>query len=239
MEPSLSGKAYEVIKRDIITCVLEPGQQIAQPQLAEKHRIGLTPVREALRRLAQEGFVQAIPRFGYIVSPVTFADVYEVYELRAIVESAAVRLAAIRAADEQLTKILKSASFTYVYRDRESYSHFLALNKEWHRSVVAIAGNQRMVDLISKTLDELTRVFHLGLDLRDSAEEMRSEHLALAAALRDRDPDRAEKIVQSQIARSQARVLEALTNRLGNAPPSSLQQTMQVRPRDPDSQRKS
>jgi DNA-binding FadR family transcriptional regulator len=85
-----------------------------------------------------------------------------------------------------------------------------------------------LVDLVSRFLDELTRVFHLGLDLRDSAEEMRDEHLALAQALCSRDPDQAEQIVQSQIARSQNRVLEALIRRLDGSTLGDLSGTVQV-----------
>lgn len=229
MSQSLADKAYEVTKADIITCVLEPGQQIVQSQLAEKYQIGMTPIREALQRLTQEGFVQPVPRFGYIVSPITFSDVREIYELRAIVESAAARLSAVRGAQERLEKIRTSADFSYVYKDRHSYVEFLARNNDFHRSIAEAADNQRLVDLVSKLLDELTRVFHLGLDLRDSAEEMRDEHLALAQALCDRDPDRADQIVQSQIARSQNRVLEALIRRLGGSSPDDLSGTVQVK----------
>jgi len=88
------------------------------------------------------------------------------------------------------------------------------LNADFHRSLGLLAGNQRLADQISKVLDQLTRVFHLGLDLRDSTDEMRDEHLMLAQALSDRDPDRAEQIAQAQISRSQQRVLEALTDSL-------------------------
>jgi DNA-binding GntR family transcriptional regulator len=229
MSQSLAGKAYEIVKGEIITCALQPGQQIVQSQLAERYQIGLTPVREALQRLAQEGFVQPIPRFGYIVSPVTLSDVREIFELRSIVESSAARLAAVRGLQEQLTKILASADFTYVYKERQSYTDFLAHNADFHRSIAVAARNQRLVDLVSKLLDELTRVFHLGLDLRDSAEEMRDEHLALAQVLCDRDPDRAEQIVQSQIVTSQNRILEALTRRISGIPSGNLSDAVQVR----------
>lgn len=214
MAVSLADKAYEVIKADIITCVLRPGQQIAQPRLAERYGMGLTPVREALQRLAQEGFVQAVPRFGYIVSPIAISDVYEIYELRSIAESAAARLAAVRGSQEDLRRIAEQADFTYRYRDRQSYTLFLTLNSEFHLAIAVASGNKRLADLIARLLDELLRVFHLGLDLRDSAEEMRDEHVALATALLERDPIRAEQLVQSQIARSQRRVLEALTAQL-------------------------
>ena len=214
MSPSLSDTAYEAIKKEIITCALEPGQQIVQHQLAARHGIGLTPIREALQRLALEGFVQPIPRFGYIVSPITFSDVHEIFELRSILESAAARLASLRATDQQLAEFSAAANFTYVFKDPDSYSSFLELNADFHHSLGLLAGNQRLADQISKVLDQLTRVFHLGLDLRDSTDEMRDEHLMLAQALSDRDPDRAEQIAQAQISRSQQRVLEALTDSL-------------------------
>ena len=228
MNPSLSDQAYHMIKTEIITCIFEPGQQIAQPQLAERYQVGMTPIREPLQRLAQEGFVHPIPRFGYVVSPITFSDVHEIYELRSILESSAACLAATRGTENQLQKIADSADFTYVYKDRQTYSDFLALNADFHHSIAIIAGNQRLADQISGLLDEMTRIFHLGLDLRDSAEEMRDEHLALVKALCDRAPDRAEQLVRSQIAHSKQRVLEALTHRL-----SVLAQTIQVKPFDP------
>lgn len=230
MDRSLSEKAYETIKAEIITCALRPGQQIAQRQLADQYQVGMTPVREALQRLAQEGFVQPIPRFGYVVSPVTFSDVHEIYELRSIAESAAVRLAAVRGSQEQLESISEAAGFTYTYGRRESYREFLERNAAFHRAIAAAAGNQRLVDLISRLLDELTRVFHLGLDLRDSAGEMRDEHVTVARALCDRDPDRAEQIVRSQIERSQQRVLEALLYQASSVP-RSLAQAVQIEPR--------
>jgi DNA-binding GntR family transcriptional regulator len=78
-------------------------------------------------------------------------------------------------------------------------------------------------------LDELTRVFHLGIAIRDSAEEMRIEHKMLVEALRKRDPDEAERIVQAQITRSQQLVLEALVPAAGGMS-STLGQTVQIRP---------
>lgn len=210
---SLSDRAYDIIKNDIITCVLEPGQQIAQRQLVERYRLGTTPIREALQRLVQDGLVQPIPRFGYIINPITLSDVREIFELRSILESAAARLAVERGTQEEIERISHEATFTYVYRDRSSYSEFLSRNAEFHRSVAVAAGNQRLADQISRLLDEMTRVFHLGLDLRDSAAEMRDEHMSLARALRAHDGNQAAHIAHAQIARSQERVLEALTSR--------------------------
>ena len=215
---SLSDQAYRLLKNDIITCEFPPGEQIAQAALNERYQIGITPIREALQRLSLEGFVQSIPRLGYIVTPITFSDVHEMYELRTIVEVAAARLAALRAPQDALEKLIARADFSYVYQDIESYKDFLGQNRDFHIGIARLSGNQRLVDLISNLLDELTRLFHLGLSIRDSAAEMHDAHTALAQAIRERNPDRAEQIVHNEIEMSKNRVLEALTGR--NNPPS-------------------
>ncbi len=213
---NLSDQAYERIRKDILTCRLAPGTQIVQSQLAGQHQTGMTPVREALQRLAHEGLVTPVPRSGYVVSPVTFTGIRELFELRSILETAAVRLAALRATDDQLRQIYDKADFTYRYNDWEDYTRFLSLNADFHCSIAALSGNQRLTETLSRLLDELMRVFHLGLDLKDSAEEMRDEHLALARALLERDDDQTAKVVQSQIARSAERVAEAVMNSVRN-----------------------
>jgi DNA-binding GntR family transcriptional regulator len=207
---SISDQAYQNIKSDIVACLFDPGQWIAQSELADRYQVGLTPVREALRRLAQEGFVRAMPRMGYVVSPITAQDIHELYELRLILETAAARLAAERASGEDLKRIRDAAQTTYQYKDRQSYTRFLLSNANFHVSIAAASRNHRLAFEISRTMDELTRVFHLGLDLRDSAEEMRRDHQALAEALSAHDAALAEQHVRSEILTSRARVLEAL-----------------------------
>lgn len=208
---NLAEQAYQLIRTEILSTRLMPGQQIVQNQLAEKYGLGMTPVRDALQRLAHEGLVQAIPRSGYVVSHVTFSDVRELFELRSILETAAVRLAVARATEEQLRQLAEKANFLYVYSDREDYSRFLARNQEFHCAVAQLSGNRRLTEQLERVLDGLTRVFHFGLDLRDSAEEMRSEHVQLVDALLRRDADAAVEITTSQISRSIQRVMEALT----------------------------
>jgi DNA-binding GntR family transcriptional regulator len=161
--------------------------------------------------LAQEGLVQPIPRFGYTVSYVTLSDVHEIYEFRLILEPAAARLAAQQGTDEELGEIARFAELTYTYPAGESHVH----NDDFHRSIALAAGNRRLQEVTFRVIDEMTRIFHLGLDLSTSIGEMRKEHLALAQALTSRKADQAEELMYNQILRSKERVLEALMRRLG------------------------
>ena len=210
---SLADQAYQRIRKDIITCTLEPGLNVAQARLVEMYDLGITPVREALKRLEQEGYVQSIPRFGYLITPITVQDIQNIYELRLLLEKAAVRLAAQRASEKQLGEIEQNAQFTYRYKDPLSYQEFLSANAAFHEKIALTTGNKRLATSIRKLLDEMTRIFHLGLELRDSAEEMKNEHIALASALINHNADLAEQIIEDQIQRSQQRVLEMLDSR--------------------------
>lgn len=214
MKDSLAEQAYNTIRRDILTCVLDPGSQIAQSQLVQRYTYGLTPIREALKRLEHEGFVRSIPRFGYIISPVTIKDVEELYDLRLILEEAAVRNAIQFAPQDQLDKLRELANFTYVYQDRETYLQFLDSNISFHHAIALASGSRKLADVLTGILSEMTRIFNLGLELRDSAQEMHHEHVALANALCERDAEQAVQIVKDQILTSRKRVTEDLTNRL-------------------------
>jgi DNA-binding GntR family transcriptional regulator len=215
---SLSTQVYNVIKKDILTCVLDPGSKIAQPELVSQYGFGVTPTREALKRLEHEGYLQSIPRFGYLISPITERDMREVYDFRMILEKPAAQMAIKFASDEQLSKILEQANFTYTYHDRETYLKFLNHNIDFHRAIALASGNRRLADTLTMVLNELTRPFSLGLDLRDSAEEMRREHIELATALMDRDAERTDRILDEQITRSRERIFEMLIRRHSQLP---------------------
>jgi DNA-binding GntR family transcriptional regulator len=211
---SLTDQVYIAIKNDILTCQLDPGSRIAQSQLVRRYAFGITPIREALKRLEQEGYVQSIPRFGYLITPITVKDVEDIYDLRLILEQSAIRLAIQRASDEQVEQIRQSANFTYTFKERDSYLQFLEHNIHFHVSIAQTSGNRKLAQLLAELLNEMTRIFNLGLDLRDSGQEMRGEHIALANALAERDAGRAEEIVHDQIMLSRQRVLEMMVKRI-------------------------
>ncbi len=213
MTSPLSERAYKSIKQDIITCTLEAGEQIIQSQLADRYRIGTTPIREALQRLVQDGFVQSIPRYGYIVSRVSLSDVHEIYECRQVLEPALAYLAATRATEAQLAEIKRTAHFDYSYnKDNSSEAH--VHNAEFHRAIAVASGNGRLYDQISRVLDEMTRIFFLGIDLSGSADALNNNHLKLAEALHARDANLAKQIMKDELLYSKQAVLDALMRRL-------------------------
>ena len=207
---SLARRAYEALKQDILTCELAPGAQIFEGELAARYGTSKTPVREALNLLGQEGLVEVLPRRGYLVAPVTLRDVQEVFQLRLLLETAAAELAAEHITEEGLRQLRALVAVRYTYRDRASYSRFLRANRAFHIAVAEASGNQRLAAFVGKLLEDMERILHLGLDLRDSAEEMAAEHAELVDALLRGDGALARHVVTDQLQTSRKRVLEAL-----------------------------
>lgn len=214
MPASLAEKAYKLLRADIITCVLRPGQQVVQSRLADRYQIGTTPIRDALHRLAREGLVQPVPRAGYIITPVTLTDIQELFEVRFLLESFAARMAATRGSEEDLQEIARLADVTYVFKDRESVLSHITLNANFHRAIAVAAGNQRIVDQLTALLDALARLFYLAIDLKDQSEAMRQEHHLLVGAICGRDPERARQIAGELVAQAQQRTLKAVNRPL-------------------------
>src|SRR5918999_630461 len=132
---SLARRAYESLKQDILTCLLRPGTQIFEGELAARYGTSKTPVREALNLLGQEGLVQVLPRRGYLVAPITLRDVQEVFQLRLLLETAAAELAAEHITEEGLRQLRALVAVRYTYRDRASYARFLRANRDFHIAV--------------------------------------------------------------------------------------------------------
>ena len=105
---SLSERAYYCIRELIVSLELAPGAVVSERELMERLGLGRTPIREALRTLAQEKLVEVYPRRGIFVSPVDVGDLAALSEARIALEGFAARLAAERAtpADRELARAL-------------------------------------------------------------------------------------------------------------------------------------
>ena len=93
---TLNDTAYTAIKDDIISCALQPGEDVSEGVLVARYGMGKAPIRNALMRLRQEGLIVSRGRQGNAVSQVTLRDVQEIFQLRLVLEVSAVRLAPAR-----------------------------------------------------------------------------------------------------------------------------------------------
>ena len=194
---SLAERAYVAIRRLIVTLELEPGAVINERELVERLGIGRTPVREALRRLAQEGLVEVYPRRGMFVTDVDVRRLAQLSEVRAVLEPEAARLAAERlteAGRAELEELLREL-------DADAFDDpaLMALDERIHRAVYRWARN----DLLEATLEQYyvlaLRIWTIALDRQHELHDAVQEHRALLEAIRDGDGERAAATVRAHV----------------------------------------
>lgn len=203
--------AYRRIKERIISLEMPPGSTFYESALADLLQIGRTPVREALVRLQLEGLVEASPRSGYRVSAITVKDARDMLTLRALLEGEAARLAAGRAEDAaSLAELERLCRASYNPDDPRSIHAFLRANTRFHSMIAEVGGNRRLAAALRSLLEQLERLFHLGLALSSRADEIVHEHRDLLDAILRGDQTGAQEIAVAQCRTSQKMVLEAL-----------------------------
>lgn len=210
LRSTLGGPIHAALRRQIMTGQIRPGDRLVESQLAGRWGVSKSPLREALKALQHEGLVEAVPRRGYIVTPITVKQVQDLFDLRLILEREAAARAARTASVAQVEGLRDLVGDPYVVGDVESQNRFLTVNKQFHLAVARITGNQRLVGLLDRLLDELERLFHLGLDVRDRADALVQEHRDLVAAIADRDPGRAAAVMETQVENARQMVLEGI-----------------------------
>ena len=194
---SLAEKAYVAIRRLIVTLELGPGSVINERELVEQLGIGRTPVREALRRLAQEGLVEVYPRRGMFVTDVDVRKLALVSEVRVALEPEAARLAAERATDAERAE-LQELLDELDAAGADDHA-LMALDERIHRAVYRCARN----DLLATTLEQYyvlaLRIWTIALDRQHELNDAVQGHRALLEAIHDGDGERAAATMRAHV----------------------------------------
>jgi DNA-binding GntR family transcriptional regulator len=195
--PSIAeARVYRELKKSITGGQFRPGAVLVQEELCKHFRASRTPVRDALTHLQAEGLVTAMPNKGVVVRDFSPKDVHDIYEIRALLESAAVRHAAGRIARADIEALLARASALNARKDF-SFVVVKNLGTELHRLIVNAAGNLIMKDLLDRmeTLIEVSRIPFRQATAR--LEEIHREHIEIAQALLKGDGELAAQLMQS------------------------------------------
>ena len=197
---SLSGRAYYRIRELIVTLELPPGSLVSERDLMERLELGRTPVREALRALAQESLVEVYPRRGMFVSNVDVRDLAGLSEVRNTLEPSAARLAAERATDADRATIEKLLAELEQVHDEPDERALIDLDQRIHRHVYRCTHNPFLEETLNEYYVLTLRIWFLALDRVARLEDAVQEHRELLAAIRDGDGRGAEEAMRRHVA---------------------------------------
>jgi DNA-binding GntR family transcriptional regulator len=203
----------ELLRAAILSGEVEPGSKLIETELAERFGTSRGPIREAIRELAREGLVTELPRRGTLVSTLTAHDLSEVYAVRQALEVAASRVVIARAGDDELRALETHLLALETPPPGAGYLEQALHDLAFHRSLVALARNERMATMYEQMLTQTMLLLRtaslenpaLRTDLR------RAAHRDILRALLDRDEAAARAAIEAHYRYAEERLFSGVT----------------------------
>jgi len=191
----------EKIKKEIVYGKIKHGSKLSTRKISEELNVSRTPVREAIRRLESEGLIELLPRRGFVVKEYSLDEIKEIYQVRKILESEAIRCACENISIKEL-KIIEDISRKLNQELKNQPSEIFKIqeiNKKFHFSIYSICGNKTLCNIIEnlwyKSFGLLITIFSAP----HRRNEIPIEHQAIIDALKTRKPEEAVKALQEHI----------------------------------------
>lgn len=196
------------MKESIVRGEIAAGTKLAETRLAQKLGVSRTPLREAINRLEQDGFVEIIPRRGAYVKKHSLQEILENLELREVLEGLAVRLASRHATPEMIRK-MKACFQRFSERNVEgSISSYAHQNIRFHNLIIQASQNQKLIAIIRNLFDQMDMVRLHTIVLPGRARKSLSEHSAIIGYIEKGQAQKAEKNLRVHIADLRQAVLK-------------------------------
>ncbi len=200
----------EVLREAIRGGVLKPGEWLKENDLADELLVSRTPVREAIRKLEQEGYVVTVPRRGAYVASVSIRDINEIFEIRSALEVLACELAAERITEEEqerLERLLVAIGRAIEEHDME---RIVQTDIEFHELLYQAARNERLLAIIGNLREQLTRFRTISMSYPGRLKATLEEHRSLVDAIGSGDARRARKMAAKHMENSEQTLLCAI-----------------------------
>ena len=213
-EPVTTSKnrIYRQLRRAIIMGHRQPGERLSVSELSKTYGGGVTPVRDALQMLGQEGLVTIKPRSGYFVTSITLKELRDLLEMREILETAAAERAALRVGETALAE-LAAVHQGYTGDDDESYDRYTDENRRFHYLLAQASGNETLAEMLGRLHDRLARF----MVLRHAGHTQAESHARIVAALRVRDAAATRQAILDEITETREAILDRVVQLEGAA----------------------
>ncbi|MEV7004991.1 GntR family transcriptional regulator [Streptosporangium sp. NPDC051022] len=211
---SRSDLVYTTLRDQIIHGVLRPNEALVELDLAERLQVSRTPVRDALRRLADDGMI-IVRRRRWVVREHTREEIIELYELRAALESHAARLAAVRATDQEVTAMRDFQQPATTFKDTANEviaRQWVDANGRFHGLVNRASRSSQIYHALEKNW-----LYHFNFRVAamyspEDRETSTRQHVELIEAISGRDPERAGAVAREHVEFSLALLLRLSPN---------------------------
>ena len=195
----LTGRITDVLREDILSGTLAPGERIRQEELSANYGVSRLPIRDALKTLEAEGLVLLIPNTGAWVAKLSREEYQEVYQVRERVEPLLLRMSMQEMDEGTKAKLMPMVE---EMRETEDRNRFLALDREFHMLTYSSARSTMLGDLVERmwnTTQHYRRAFSIAADDDYAMRTTHLEHELLVLAILRNDADKAEQVLAGHI----------------------------------------
>jgi DNA-binding GntR family transcriptional regulator len=189
---SLEDQVYKRIKLAILSKELRPGEKVSHAEWAERLNFSRTPVRDALKRLENEGLIVRETERIWHVYTLTLEDVFMIFDARIAVDGRIAYLAAQNITAEQIEELKTLLARMDQTRIDNSYDAFLEENKKFHSFLNNVCNNSYLIKANLLLNEKTSRLYPKGINIDHRLEKGFKENLLIAQALIDRDPTKAQ-----------------------------------------------
>ena len=193
---TLREKILENLRDAIISGTLKAGTRVSEPELAERHGISRTPIREAFRQLESEGYLTVIPRRGAVVREFSQKDVEDFYAIKSILEGYAARRACELMGQKELDRLQTINDRLMELAQAGDIKTFFRIHNDFHDIFIKASDNDKLKELISGVVNRFQRLRLMSLSLPGRMMTSVREHEKIIDAFRRRDADLAESLVR-------------------------------------------
>lgn len=203
---SLADQAYDEIKKRIFDFDLMPGDRLSETDLAQQIDVSRTPLRQALQRLQHEGFVEAIPKVGWLIPRLNFEKFDELYDFRVLIECFAVRCLCSFAKDRSELQGLCKAWQVPVRERLKDHLEVGALDETFHLKMVEFTGNREMLRTYREITERMRIIRRLDFYKPERIAATYDEHGKILSAILKRRADEAQRLLKAHIEHSKIEV---------------------------------
>ncbi|MBV9606722.1 MAG: GntR family transcriptional regulator [Solirubrobacterales bacterium] len=196
----LADRAYRALRDRLVTLRIPPGAPIDEDAIGRELKMGRTPVREAIKRLALENLVTVFPRRGTFASEINITDLAHISDVRGQLEGHAAFRAAQRITDSQKAELAGLMIELDVRRGAEELESLMELDATVHRFIYRCAGNPFLEETLDRYLNLSLRIWYLVIDRLPHLFARVHEHEEVLMAIAGGQAERAREILAHHIA---------------------------------------
>jgi DNA-binding GntR family transcriptional regulator len=214
---NLAEQVYATLKAQIHDFQLVAGDRFSEADLGNRLGVSRTPVREALFRLRNEGFLDVEPKLGWFVKPIDFGKLEQLYDLRIVLELASVLRLCTRSEDPPELDALKDIWLVPLAERLTDARQVGANDEQFHATLVRAAGNAEMARVHWDVTERIRIIRRLDFTRPDRIEATYTEHAKILRAVIQRKADQAQLLLKAHIEQSKAEVRKITLHTLHEA----------------------